>query len=153
MQANELHPYGTYVSVRPNEASCNLLVDLQNKLGLNDRVPPNKLHVTITYSKRPCPAASKLSGMPAEWPAKVVGFERWQGADGSWCLVAKLDCKPAVKMHHHMREEYGATHDYPDFTPHVTLSYNCEDRDYTLAEDQLPVIVLENLKVKPLDLD
>ena len=40
-------------------------------------------------------------------------------------MVAKLDCKGAHELFNHAID-LGATYDFPEYNPHITLSYDCD---------------------------
>jgi 2'-5' RNA ligase len=150
MKAEELHLNGTYAELIPDAATRAMLSNLATKLGIDKITPHDKLHTTVIYSRRPCPSMQDLDGTLFDKPARISGLKTWDTQEGTRCLVAVVDCPELVKLHHALREQHGATHDYPDFQPHFTLSYDCGDRELTLPSGE-HIVRYERLHVKPLD--
>lgn len=80
-----------------------------------------------------------------------LGFDRF-GTDEENILVLKLDAPTISARHHELRESFGATHDYPDFTPHITLCYDFTG-DYTALQPFTFQLGFEAEEVRPLNLD
>lgn len=95
--------------------------------GFETTLDAGDLHVTVAYSKR-----------PVDW---MKAGEDWQPGDdggltvkpGGARLVEKLGDKGAVVLlfgsndliyrHERIMREAGASHDFPDYQPHVTITY------------------------------
>lgn len=156
MRADELHPHGTYANLKLDDASHGKLEALQRRLGLANPTPRDKFHTTIIYSRKPCPGAMELHGMATPYPAWIKSLKTWPTQDGNRCLVAEVQAYTLDELHDHMLEKYGATHDYDEFTPHVTLSYDCGDEEMVIPEDLTDddrIINYTVLEVKALDPD
>jgi hypothetical protein len=150
MRADELHPYGTYAELVPDAATRDLLAGLAETLGVTNPTPPEEFHTTLIYSRRPCPSVQDLDGTPFPHAARITGLKTWDTRDGTRCLVALLDGPELVQLHHTLRDQHGATHDFPDYQPHFTLSYDCGDGDMVLPPGDHRV-GYERVRVKPLD--
>lgn len=82
--------------------------------------------------------------------AKIKEWKIFPTQSGAKALVAIMD-SPTLENHHKtIRKEYGATHDYPDYHPHVTISYDFGDGP---APTEVPDLELEydDTELKPLD--
>ena len=119
---------GTYVAVKFSEKTLDMIQDLQKELRLLDPVPRDKLHSTICYSR-------KFVNYKPETNRKLIGYTKALDVfehNGKRALVLLLDSD-----YLHSRHEYanalGATYDFPDYKPHVTLSYDlgAQSIDYT----------------------
>jgi 2'-5' RNA ligase len=84
--------------------------------------------------------------------ATVKGFKIFPLRTGGNCLVLELSSPEIEELHEYARS-LGCTHDYPEYTPHVTLTY-------AWPSDQLPDMDLGNINlifdhwtVKPLNPD
>ncbi len=151
MRAEELHPHGTYAELIPDAATRAMLSNLAARLGIDKITPHDKFHTTVIYSKRPCPSMQDMDGEPFTHDARISKLKTWDTQQGTRCLVAVIESPDMVTLHHTLREQHGATHDYPDFQPHFTLSYDCGDLELTLPPGE-HTVRYERLHVKPLDL-
>lgn len=111
---------GTYVSVRPVGASRDLLVALMEKLDVPNPVPAHKLHVTLLYSRR---ALRTIIDPNVEYRATPTVLHLFDEPNGRQALVLKLGGDELHARHQFYRSQ-GGTHDFADYTPHVTLSYD-----------------------------
>lgn len=151
MKLNDLHPHGTYAEIKLDEQTTNYINSLMDHLGIENRTELHELHTTIVYSKTPCEGAMVLDGMPTPFNGTIRKLQVWPTQDGKNCLVAIVDCPLANRLHQHFRNHHSASHDFDDYTPHITLSYDCDkNKSYTLPDGNHP-IRYTNLKVKPLD--
>lgn len=150
MRATELHTNGTYADISLATPTRDLLVRLADQLGVADPVPPADLHTTLIYSRRPCPRLQEIHGEPFTATGRITGLTTWNTHTGSLCLVALVDCPEMVRLHRQLRQQHGATHDYPDFRPHITLSYAYAGDEPVLPPGDYPVSY-EAIRVKPLE--
>ena len=94
----------------------------------------SKLHTTLLYSRKYLPdyeAAGKYDEPMTGTPVELVVWET-QGDENTKpanCLVLKYDCPELVKRHKKLMKDHGATFDYVEYTPHITLSYNIGTMD------------------------
>jgi len=154
MKMQDLHPHGTYAEILLDDASRAKLTALMDRLGVRNKIDPAKMHTTMIYSRKPCPTAMELDGIETTYPAWIKSLKTWPTQQGTNCLVAEIEAYTLDELHQHMREKYGATHDYPDFTPHVTLSYDCGDQQFEMPDDLTDddrTVSYTRLHVKPLD--
>jgi hypothetical protein len=145
------HKDGTYVSLLMDKASRDLLdVFTTNNLGLTEKVHPDSYHCTVIYSRTPVPNAEIIK-YPTKVVAHVMGYDVFTTKDGGKCLVMRLHCPQAFSLNL-VLNKLGATSDYDEYKPHVTISYN-----YTGEIDptQLPIpqfpLVFDDHEVSPLD--
>ncbi|QBX06151.1 hypothetical protein Va3_197 [Vibrio phage Va3] len=114
-----LESQGTYVGIRLDEASKQELVRLQKTLRLKNPLEPDKFHVTVLYSRKQI----DVPVVDTTFVATVEHIDCWKTQDGKYAVVAKMVCPELVERHDDLIS-IGGTHDYPDYTPHVTLSYD-----------------------------
>jgi hypothetical protein len=123
------HPGGTYSSLIPSVESREELFAHCAKIGLENLVEPDEYHCTLIYSKVSCPdVAHEDFNLPCK--AMIIGF-KVLGAEKK-VLVAELYCPNAARLHELFMEKHGATHDYPEYIPHVTIA---EDFDGEIPVD------------------
>lgn len=113
------YPGGTYSSLLVSEQSQRELFAFCASLGIEDLVDPEDYHCTIIYSKTPCHDVSKED---FNLPCKAIptGF-KILGTDTK-VLVLEIFCPNAVRLHNLFKEKYNATHDYPEYVSHITVS-------------------------------
>lgn len=148
------HKDGTYVAIDLTDDSK---VQLDNYLKLTldpmNRVDPDSYHITIIYSRTPVPDAEKFAGTSAPGFALVTKWEVFPTKNDGKCLVMKLDFPFAERLNRTLTE-MGATSDYDEYKPHVTVAYDFQgdiDPD-ALARPQFPLF-FDTVKVAPLETD
>lgn len=152
------HVQGTYAGVRFCEDTKQAIHDYMAEAGIPNMLDKEKLHTTLLYSRKHCPNYEPLSevsylGEPSEFV--IWDTQAPNGGGTSKCLVLKYDCPELVERHRALREEHGATHDYPEYTPHITLSYNIGNmrlEDFPDVRKHLGAINIVSEYSEPLDL-
>jgi len=143
------HPNGTYAELVPSSKSLRVIGKIINQLSISNPTPTQELHCTLVYSRKPSPG---LVDFQPDFPVKaqIVGFKIFPTQAGTNCLVLELDSAEIQELHKYARS-LGCTHDYPEYTPHVTLTYSW-------PSDQLPSmdlngtsLIFDHWHVKPLD--
>lgn len=131
MLLEDLMSQGTYVAVLPVLSTRALLDEWIDDMLIPNRVPPQDLHVTLLYSRQPV----RITPTTNEFHADPVGFDIFQ-MDGKKVLVLLLE-SPGMSRRHQQFMALGATHDYSDYTPHVTLSYDIGE-NFDMSALELP---------------
>ena len=117
------YPGGTYSSLLPDDNTKEHLYAHCVELGIPDIVDPEEYHCTLIYSKHGCPEISRENfNLPCK--ALPIGY-KILGTDKK-VLVLELYCPNAVNLHNLFMEKHGATHDYEEYIPHVTIANNFE---------------------------
>lgn len=110
---------GTYSALIVDSACATDLYEFCEEIGLKDLVEYDDYHCTLIYSHQPCPDVIEENfnipcvGTPKNY--KILGTD-------TQVLVLELDCDNAEYLHNLFMEKYGATHDYPEYIPHITLT-------------------------------
>ena len=146
------HKDGTYVSMDLSDESRALLDNfVEMNLGLTERVDPSTYHITIIYSRTPVPSAENHAGSIGGDTARVTGYEVFPTKNDGKCLVMRLDYPFANLLNKQLTAE-GATSDYPEYKPHMTIAYDMtqEVDPATLPVPQFP-LHFAAVKVAPLD--
>jgi len=149
------HREGTYAAMEMSDYSKKMLDNYLNMVldPAMERTDPSTYHTTIMYSRTPVPKAEEYigtyegsNGTPKEW-------EVFPTKNNGKCLVLKLDFPIAVHLNN-IFKSMGATSDYPDYKPHVTVAYDFQE-DIDPTELSLPTFMLhfDSLSVKPLEPD
>lgn len=118
---------GRYIGMHFTPETQEHLKRIVHDEALPHPTPPEKLHTTITYSKDHSVPDYKVAGNLEEpIEGEIDSFDIFPTKEGNNCLVAKLNCPEFVNRHKATRE-LGATYDYDEYIPHITLSYDVGD--------------------------
>jgi 2'-5' RNA ligase len=154
LSAYAKHKDGTYVSLEMSQESKDMLDNfVQMNLGLTERVDKKTYHITVIYSRTPVPAAEQLLHMNTSIPveAQPVGYEIFPTKNDGYCLVMRIICPYATRINSQLNAA-GATSDYPDYKPHITIAYDIKEK---VDPHSLPVpqfqLRFDKLNVAPLD--
>jgi len=144
---------GTYAKVVPSAQTVNRIAKIADMLNIPELVSPTAMHTTVVYSRVVCEGISSLTPQ-APITATPIGFTLFD-TDGDTALVLVLDSPGLHELHNICRDKFGATHDYPTYTPHLTLTYNYPDIDLP-SNDMLQyfgIIEFDQYIVEPLDFE
>lgn len=97
----------------------------------------NDHHVTILFSRKNLPdykAPGKVS-----YKASAKNFHVFEGE--TKVLVITLESQDLIDRHNELMDEHKATYDFPEYIPHITLSYDIGDFDI----DKLNIEELDDL--------
>lgn len=135
------------------------IVEWAKSNGFKTTLDPDDMHVTVVYSKE---AFSDEYTRMAEagdgrmyFGGHVVrggkrSVERL-GKEGE-VLVLKIE-DPRLSADHYGFRAMGASSDYPEYKPHITLSYDTEGLNEAMIEPYAGDIVLGDILVSLLDVD
>lgn len=141
------HKDGTYVSMKPSTSVADQLYDWVSNNGINDPLDKGEYHVTVIYSRAPCPGADNYDfKMPIE--GTITGWKIFDAPIGR-CLVAHVQSEQLQTINSDLKVNYGATSDYPEYIPHITVSYNYKGelpQNYPAMK-----ITFDTVEVKGLD--
>ncbi|QHB48307.1 RNA ligase [Acinetobacter phage vB_AbaM_Kimel] len=140
---------GTYAAINFADETLDLLQEIQKSLDLYKPVPRDKLHCTIAYSRVKIPYQPQLIGEQIGVTDKLKVFDT---KTGERALVILIDSD-----YLHERFKYamalGATYDFPDYQPHVTLSYDIGQRELPKVGFIGNPIIAASEYVQDLDLE
>ena len=145
------HPNGTYVCAELSKKSQKQLSDWASNFNIPNPANPKQYHTTIIYSRKGIP---EVTDHKFSLPIKgtITKWDIFTSDSGDKCLVGHIESPELNALHKQLRSEYGATHDFDSYNPHVTLSYKYGSD--TLLET-VPDFKLEytKIKIEPLDPD
>lgn len=127
---------GLYVAAKFSELTLDALEKLQRSLKVPNPVPREKLHTTIVYSRINVPYKVASGSFEIAQSGKLTIFETQSGANA---LVFELESDYLAARHNYAKA-LGATYDFPDYRPHITLSYDVGPLTYKGSHD-VPVIL------------
>ena len=146
------HKDGTYVAMDLSD-ECRDLIDnfVEMNLGLDERVDKSTYHITVIYSRTPVPSAEQYAGCTSDIEARVSGYEVFPTKNDGKCLVMRLDFPYATMLNKQLTAQ-GATSDYDQYKPHMTIAYNIQQEidPHDLPIPQFP-LKFGKVKVEPLD--
>ena len=99
------------------------------------------------------PSAENLLDMPSSLPVEALatGYEVFPTKNDGKCLVMRLACPYATRLNSELGKQ-GATSDYDEYKPHLTIAY---DTEQDIDPHSLPIpqfqLVFDKLNVAPLD--
>ena len=116
-----LESAGTYVGVKYDDDSLKAIGELQKALGLKNPVALEDIHSTVLYSR----VGIDLPSL-GESRRRCTGveIETWNTDNDKNPVVVLKIKSPELEERHLDLISIGGTHDFPDYTPHITLSYN-----------------------------
>lgn len=144
------HPNGTYVAAKLTKASQSALDYFVTEAGITNAADPKQYHSTVIYSRKGVPDVKNYKfKLPFKAHIKEWKLFDTQFGKSGKCLVAIMDSPELEKAHRDIRQQYGALHGFPDYHPHVTVSY---DYDGPLPK-VIPGVALTygSIEIKPLD--
>lgn len=116
---------GKYIGIRFTPETKEKLKQIIDDEGVPHGLDMDDLHSTIAYSRKSNIPGYEVAGKfeePEE--AEIDDFTIFPGQDeGNNCLVAKLKA-PSFVEKHNKTMDHGASYDYDEYIPHVTLSYD-----------------------------
>lgn len=118
---------GSYAAVKFDQETCNCLTKYQEDNNIPNAIKGEHYHSTVMFSRKFIPDFETIGKV--KWSGMFLGFGIFEGKDGN-SLVLKFRCNDLEERFNHIMVKYGATWDYEDFIPHITLSYNVGDLDY-----------------------
>lgn len=141
---------GVYAAaILTDESKTQLYEFVNDNLNLDKKIDKQDYHTTVAYSRKHVnvklePQDIKVSGTP-------LGYELFDTQDGGKCLVLKIESDDLTELHNTFKE-LGASYDYDEYKPHITLCYDFKGKleDLPLPEFDVKYNLLE---VKPLDVD
>lgn len=133
------HKDGTYVEYKLSEKSAAEIKNFCTDAGIDPIVKTESLHCTILYSRKPAPAA-KFHHYPLIVNAYPKHWTIFNMRDGKKCLVLELESGGYFEtIHHDLMSLYDASHDFPEYKAHMTVSYDYQGEVPT----QIPQFILE----------
>ena len=142
---------GVYISVKPNKETETKLKEYQEKYlkEIKDIDINKKLHCTLIYSKKIHQGQIKTN--ENKYNCSFKSFNKF--GEDSDILVLELDSKDLVNRNNELVQDYDFISDFDEYSPHITLGYNCKNLDISKLPKIDFEIVLENEVVDNLDLD
>jgi len=148
---------GTFAGARLADVTVQGLQRFQRENDIQNPIPPEKFHVTILYSRKPCPEYEPAGKYPAPIAADFLAWDLFpsqKDKDGnhSNCLVMKINSPELRARHRYLMDKHGATFDFDEYIPHLTLSYNAGDVLLEALPEFVEPIIITREYYQPIDL-
>ena len=144
---------GTYVDFPVTRDTHDRLVEYAKSMGLPE--PQHVLHVTTVYSRTPIDYKPLITATDYPVSGHTQGMMFLKGNESlGLCLILPV-VAPLIFRSHNEAKKLGATWDYPDFNPHITLAYNL-DMDILIGkvfQTKSISLIFEAEVIKELDFD
>lgn len=124
----QLQSQGTYVAVKFSQQSAQHITQFCCDNCIPNAVNLHDLHSTIIYSRKECCGFKAKGKLDNKIYAEPLHFEVWPTPMKAKALVLLIDCNQLIQRHHQIMRAYNATFDYDVYQPHITFSYNLDDR-------------------------
>lgn len=116
---------GTYAGYRLSQDDDDTVINLIKEIGVPNPINRSDLHLTLLYSRK-----FLKDYTPSDYTdiwAYPNKFHVFNGQDGKNILVLMLDCSDCVKRHKELMKQHKVTYNFPEYLPHLTLSYDIGD--------------------------
>jgi hypothetical protein len=129
---------GTYAGVRYDADSVNRLKNFIVQHKIPNPIKPQNFHTTLLYSRKYLPNYKPCGKLQTPFSVIPSEFVIWKtnasgGAENNSpqtnCLVLKCQSSDLVNRHNELMNIHQAIYDYPEYVPHITLSYDVGDFD------------------------
>jgi hypothetical protein len=137
--------------------NAEMLRDWAAAQGLTQALPADDMHVTVVFSKTPFSAeitqAAKEHTIIGYGNIVVRGGKRTVVPLGDkGAVVLKIECAD-LQYEHMIFREMGASWDFQEYTPHITITYTGSDAPVAQMQPFTGDIVLGPLRAEPLNPD
>jgi hypothetical protein len=136
---------GTFVAVKFHQDTRSALLNFAERHKVPNVIAEKDLHCTVTYSRSKLLGVRDRTSINPVWIGTPLHFEVFKSSEGKNCLVLRFTCGELYSRHHFLKHKKGATHDFPSFLPHITLSYDAGNYDISVLpsiETELPRILI-----------
>lgn len=115
---------GTYAKLVPCSKTTRRIHAIANKINVENLISRRAMHTTVIYSRVKCKPSIPHDVVELPIVANGSHFDLFDNPDRTKSLVLVLESKDIHSLHKKLIKEHNATHDYPSFQPHITLSYD-----------------------------
>lgn len=143
------HPDGTYVSAELDPKFQDAIFKWAQDNDIPNLADPKQYHATIAYSRKGIPEVKEKDfNLPIT--ATISGWHIFPTQTGGRCLVAELQSSELTSHFKDIMDNYGATYDYPDYKPHLTVSYDYGSDEVPKSYPKIK-IQFNKIRIEPLD--
>ena len=138
-------PTGTYACVHFDDATLEHISNLMDELDVPNRVPLSEIHTTLLYSRKYLPDYEAQRKYDKPMTGRTTELQTWTGRDSDSTnniLVLLFDSEQLQKRHKKLMKDHDATYDFPEYLPHITLSYDADKDMDKLHYDNFDVAII-----------
>ena len=121
---------GVYVAVKYNQSACDDLLEFIKEYKIPSSLKAEDFHTTLIYSRKWDDITDLNDDMEdseiVAYPKELHVFETF---DKKRALVILLECPYLEERHKYLMKKYDLTYDYPEYLPHITVSYDIGDME------------------------
>lgn len=128
----DAHKNNGFASVKLDINTARRIDDHLKSLGIKNSILPNKMHVTLMYSKND--RIDTIADNKTIYSATVKGLPSIMGNDPYRALFVGLDSDELLGRNVELMLAGGVS-DFPNFIPHLSLKYSPTDGDLQLLID------------------
>lgn len=133
MEKEESKP-GTYAGVHFSPATLDSLEQYVQDNKIPSPLEKDHFHTTVLYSRKHLPDFEPAGDYDTPMIGVPKKFEIWpsqpdESGHVKKCLVLTYKCDELCQRHKDLMTDHGATYDFDEYKPHVTLSYDIGDFD------------------------
>lgn len=115
---------GLYIECKFDKISTDMLFKAYKDVGIGNLVDASDAHCTICYSKALPEGEFNLKELKGVViPDKLTIFPK---GESGYPLVLKLKSNVLHDQHKFYNKKYKLSYDYPEYIPHITISYCAE---------------------------
>lgn len=150
----KLNKGGSYVNVEYTVLTTRIIEVWSEAQSIPNLLAHDELHTSVLYSKVALKKEDQINVSEVQlkvrdWKFKPTGFDIFKSGDKN-ALVMLIDAPELTKLHQ-TAIAAGGTHDFDDYRPHVTLSYDVPD-NYDVSALTVPPIYLVPKKITTVPL-
>ena len=133
-------PDGTFAGVNFDKSTTDAVLKYIKENDIPHGLRGHEMHATLLYSKKYLPDYEPAGKLKKPLVGTFSGFEIFESSKDDDtgkkknCLVMRFICESLSQRHLSLMKEHGATYDYDEYKPHLTMSYDAGDFD----PDKLP---------------
>jgi len=129
---------GTYIGINLSDSSIEKL----NKWCTESLIPNcnKEFHVTFIYSKDDLPEDLEKPNYNLKINRNTYEYALFGDIEN--ILVLKFKCDDLVDLWNKLRKKYNFQYDYPNYIPHITISYNVP-KEFNIKKLELPNFPIE----------
>lgn len=139
---------GTYAGIRFSKKTVDALLAFAKEHKIPKLESGDELHTTLLYSRKHLPNYKPAGKYDQPMIGTAIEWDVWKSQpkeDGSTknILVLVYSCPELYQHHHKLMAQHGATYDFDNYQPHVSLSYDVGDFDFKKLpafEDELEIV-------------
>ena len=123
---------GVFIGIKLSEKSLDDIEQFIKDQHVPNSVARDDIHTTLIYSKKSFSIDEWEQPKIIKEMAKPIKFDFF-GKENN-CLVVLLDSSFLTERNAQIVKQYGATSDYDEYHPHITLSYDCTNCNLDFAQ-------------------